>query len=104
MKLTIKDIFWIMPIIIMAIGLLEMPIGYYTISRIVVCLCSLYFCVNLYKINSDLSSNAGIWLFGMIALIYNPIFPVYLYVKLYWIIINIITAIIFYLFGRVIKK
>ena len=45
----LKNIFWIAPILVMAIGFLPMPYGYYNLSRIVVCVCSIYFAYNLYK-------------------------------------------------------
>ena len=95
-KLSSKDFFWISPIVVMIIGVFSMPIGYYNIVRVVVFASALYFCFNLYKLNNDFSSNREIWFFGVIAFLYNPIFPVYLYVKFLWIIINIITAYIFY--------
>ena len=44
-----KKIFWLAPIIAMGIGFLPMPYGYYTLSRFIVCGCSLYYAYNLYQ-------------------------------------------------------
>tara|TARA_B100000945_G_C20048125_1_gene442234 strand:- start:251 stop:544 length:294 start_codon:yes stop_codon:yes gene_type:complete len=88
-----NKIFWITPIIAMGIGFLAMPYGYYTLSRFVVCGCSLYFAYNLYK-QKDISF---VWIFGFFAILYNPIIPVHLYEKEIWMVVIFITAIVFFI-------
>tara|TARA_B100001123_G_C14528869_1_gene717390 strand:+ start:122 stop:430 length:309 start_codon:yes stop_codon:yes gene_type:complete len=88
-----KDIFWIAPTVVLLIGILPMPIGYYTLSRVVVCGCSAYFAYNFYK-KKNISK---IWIFGFFTFLYNPILPVYLYEKSIWMVVNIITIVVFYL-------
>lgn len=95
-QLSTSDFFWISPIVIMLIGILPMPIGYYSIVRIIVFVCSLYFCFKIYEKNKNISGNHELWFFSIIALIYNPIFPIYLYAKIMWVIINLITAYLFF--------
>lgn len=87
-----RNIFWIAPIVIMVIGLLPMPYGFYSLSRIVVCACSVYFAFQLFK-KEDMTF---VWVFGFLAVLYNPIIPVHLYDKEIWIVINIVTGIIFF--------
>jgi len=87
-----NKVFWLAPIIVLAIGILPMPIGYYTLSRLVVCAAALYFAISFYK----KKDNTNLWIFGFIAILYNPIFPVYLYEKAIWIIVNLITIFLFY--------
>ena len=87
-----NKVFWLAPIIVLAIGILPMPIGYYTLSRLVVCAAALYFAHNFYK----KKDNTNLWIFGFIAVLYNPIIPVYLYEKAIWIVINLITIFLFY--------
>jgi len=87
-----NNIFWLAPIIVLAIGILPLPIGYYTLSRLVVCGCALYLAHKFYK----KKDNTNLWIFGFIAVLYNPIVPVYLYEKFIWIIVNIITIFLFY--------
>ena len=77
----------------MAIGALPMPYGYYTLSRLVVCGCSLYFAHRLYRENQT----PFVWIFGFFAILYNPIIPVHLYQKEIWMVVNIFTAIVFFL-------
>jgi len=87
-----NNIFWLAPIVVLGIGILPLPIGYYTLSRLVVCGCALYFAHKFYKKNN----NTNLWIFGFIAVLYNPVVPIYLYEKFIWIIVNIITILIFY--------
>ena len=86
-------IFWIAPLIVLAIGLLPMPYGYYTLLRLVVCGCSLYYAYNFY----ENKNTQFLWIFGFIAILYNPLFPIYLYEKEIWIVLNILTAAVFFI-------
>ena len=51
-----RDIFFIAPVVVMAIGLLDMPIGYYNLVRMVVCACSLYYAYKARENNNDFLS------------------------------------------------
>ena len=102
-KINSSDFFWITPIIIMVIGIFPMPIGYYTLLRIVVFICSIFFCLKIYEHNKDIGKNHELWFFVIIAFIYNPIFPVYLYVKIIWTILNLITCFLFYKYKNLIS-
>lgn len=86
-----KRIFWILPIIVMALGLLPMPYGFYNLSRLVVFVCSVYFAFQLFK-KEDM---VFVWIFAFFAILYNPIIPIHLYEKAIWIVINIITIVAF---------
>jgi len=87
-----KDIFWIAPIVVLVIALFPLPIGYYTLSRLVVSACALYYAVQFHKRNNTTYT----WIYGFIVVLYNPIIPIYLYEKFIWIIVNLITIYIFY--------
>ena len=87
-----NKIFWLAPIVVLAIGILPLPIGYYTLSRLVVCASASYFAYNFYKKKNQ----TKLWIFGFIAVLYNPIIPVYLYEKIIWIVVNLITIFAFY--------
>jgi hypothetical protein len=103
-KLDPKDFFWLGPILIMIIGIFPMPIGYYTLLRLVVFVSALYFCFKIYENNKKVSGNSELWFFGLVALLYNPILPVYLYIKLIWTIINIFTIYLFYKYKNIIQN
>ncbi len=87
-----KDIFWIAPAVVLIIGIFPLPIGYYTLTRLVVCGCAVYYVYNLYK----KKENKLTWIFGFLVVLYNPVIPVYLYEKTIWIFVNIITIYVFY--------
>ena len=86
-----KDIFWIAPLVVMGIGLLPMPYGYYFLSRLVVFVCAIYFAMQL---NSQKDTTL-VWVFGFFALLYNPIIPIHLGSKGLWVIVNLVTAGVF---------
>jgi len=87
-----KDIFWIAPIIVLIIALFPLPIGYYTLSRLVVSACALYYAIQFHKRNNTTYT----WIYGFLVVLYNPIIPIYLYEKVIWVVVNLITIYIFY--------
>jgi len=87
-----KDIFWIAPIVVLVIALFPLPIGYYTLSRLVVSACALYYAIQFHKRNNTTYT----WIYGFLVILYNPIIPIYLYEKFIWIIVNLITVYIFF--------
>ena len=87
-----KDIFWIAPIVVLVIALFPLPIGYFTLSRLVVSACALYYAIQFHKRNNITYT----WIYGFLVVLYNPIIPIYLYEKFIWIIVNLITIYIFY--------
>tara|TARA_Y100000768_G_C23790578_1_gene592383 strand:+ start:154 stop:756 length:603 start_codon:yes stop_codon:yes gene_type:complete len=87
-----KDIFWIVPIVLLIIALFPLPIGYYTLLRLVVSACALYFAIQFHKRNNTTYT----WIYGFIVVLYNPILPIYLYEKFIWVAVNLVTIYIFY--------
>ena len=87
-----KDIFWISPIVVLIIALFPLPIGYYTLSRLVVSACALYYAIQFHKRNNTTYT----WIYGFLVVLYNPIIPIYLYEKFIWVVVNLITIYIFY--------
>ena len=87
-----KDIFWIAPLVVLGVGLLPMPYGYYFLSRLVVCGCAIYYAVQF----SGQSHATLVWIFGFLAVLYNPIIPIHLGTKGLWIIVNVITVGVFF--------
>ena len=87
-----KDIFWIAPIVVLVIALFPLPIGYYTLSRLVVSACALYYAIQFHKRNNTTYT----WIYGFLVVLYNPVIPIYLYEKFIWVVVNLITIYIFY--------
>ncbi|NQW07956.1 MAG: hypothetical protein HQ480_05595 [Candidatus Pelagibacter sp.] len=94
-----NNIFWLAPIIALAVGILPMPYGYYMLSRLVVSAGALYFAFHFYKINDSFK----VWIFGFLVFLYNPIIPISLGSKELWMIVNIPTIYYFYINRNSIK-
>ena len=68
------------------------PIEYYTVLRIIVFIGALI-------VTASLKQKQFLWIlaFIVIAILFNPIFPIYLHIKAYWIPIDIISGVLFLL-------
>ena len=82
------------------LGLADLPIGYYTILRIVVTIGS----VAVVMTEFENGFNFWVIIFGLIAVIFNPLLPVYLNGKSVWMPIDIIVGIIFIIKSFTLKK
>jgi len=73
------------------LGLINLPIGYYTFLRIIITIGSVAVIVNEYK------GEFTFWVivFGIIAILFNPLLPIYFNSKEIWMPIDIITGILF---------
>ncbi|WP_339611863.1 DUF6804 family protein [uncultured Planktosalinus sp.] len=77
--------------LLLLLALLNMPIGYYTFLRIAVTIGAVIVVV------TELRKGIHFWViaFGFIAVLFNPIIPVYLYDKSLWAPLDIIAAVLF---------
>lgn len=73
------------------VGVINLPIGYYTFLRIVVTVGSTIAIVNEFK------NGLTLWVisFGLIGILFNPFIPIYLNDKSAWMPIDIIVGIFF---------
>ena len=76
---------------LLLLAVADLPIGYYTILRIIITIGACLIILNDYK------GEIGSWiiLFGIVALIFNPLFPIYLNDKDAWLPIDLLTALLF---------
>ena len=81
--------------IVLTIGCINLPIGYYTFLRIVVCSVAVMLIIDVAKSNV----NYKVIINGLIAILFNPFIPIYLHNKTAWIIIDIIAAVWFAIQG-----
>lgn len=72
-------------------ALVDNPYGYYQILRWLICGLTGY---SAYSAN-DHGKNAWTWIFGIIAVLFNPIAPIHLSRELWMVIDIIVAAIIF---------
>lgn len=76
---------------LLLLALVDLPIGYYTLLRIVVTIGA----VAIVATEFENEINFWIIVFGLIAILFNPLIPVYLGDKSAWMPIDLITAILF---------
>ena len=95
-------ILFLIPAALLLLALADMPSGYYVLMRIVVCLASVIVAYGGYK--REDSVNGTVILFVLMAILFNPIIPVYLYDREIWMPIDIIGAIVFVIKGFVFKN
>ena len=76
---------------LLLLALIDLPIGYYTFLRIVVTIGAIA------GVITEFENGVNFWVlaFGLVAVLFNPIIPVYLGDKAIWMPIDIITAILF---------
>lgn len=95
-------VLFLIPAALLLLALADMPSGYYVLMRIVVCLASAIVAYGSYK--RDDSLNASAILFALMAILFNPIIPVYLYDRKIWMPIDILGAIVFVIKGFIFKN
>jgi hypothetical protein len=78
-------------ILSLLLGILSMPIEYYTYLRFIVFIGAIGYVLS----ESQKGVNAWVITFIVIGILFNPIFPVYLKSKGLWSFIDLVTALIF---------
>ena len=83
---------WIVPVVILLGAFIPgLPYGYFTFLRFVVCGTSGFLAWRQYE-QDDMTF--WVYMFGFVALLFNPIFPVYLSREI-WVVIDACTAAMF---------
>ena len=85
---------------LMFFGIINLPIGYYTLLRIIVTIGSVAVVVSEY----EKGLNFWVITFALIAILFNPLMPIYLNDKSAWIPIDIIGGIIFVIKSFTVKQ
>lgn len=78
--------------IMLLIAILPLPYGYYTLLRWIVCFSAIFSA----WVANELGKRPWLFLMAIIALLFNPIVPVFLN-KGAWVIIDFIVAILFFI-------
>lgn len=82
------------------LAIADLPIGYYTVVRFAATIAAIAVIVKEY----DKEFTPWIIIFGLIAIVFNPIFPVYLNDKSIWMGIDFIAGILFLIKAITIKS
>jgi hypothetical protein len=77
------------------IGLADLPMGYFTLLRICICIGAVIALLDEYK--TDI--NFWVIAFGLTAIVFNPIIPIYLGDKQAWIIPDLLAGVLFAIKG-----
>jgi FtsH-binding integral membrane protein len=70
-----------------------LPYGYFTFLRFVVCAVGAYLAYKTYEVSKE---SLWVWAFAGIAILFNPIIPIYLQ-REQWVIIDLIVGVFFLL-------
>lgn len=73
------------------LGVADLPIGYYTLLRIVVTIGAVIVVAN----EMEKGFNGWVVTFGLIAILFNPLIPVYLHDKSAWVLIDLVVGALF---------
>jgi len=79
------------------IGVFPLPIGYYTLVRLVVAAVAAYIAWKAYEQDNQ---SKWVWVFAFIAILFNPLIPIYLDSKPLWIMIDLATAGLFLYYSK----
>lgn len=74
------------------LALFRLPIEYYTFLRVI----TTFGAILIIKKEVEIKISIWIFLFGILAIIFNPVFPIYLYKKPLWMPIDISGSILFF--------
>jgi hypothetical protein len=85
---------WAAPGAALALAILPLPYGYYTLLRLFITGISAFLAHREFTLNGG-SRNLWVWALGGMALLYNPIVPFYS-TKSVWIILNLISAVMLF--------
>jgi len=80
-------------------ALADWPYGYYTLLRFVVCGAAVYVAYTAY----NWQRMWAVWLFGFIALLFNPLIPIYLSREL-WQPIDLVCAMLFLIVAFLVRE
>ena len=97
-----QNIPWILfiAVVLLFVGCFNLPMGYYTFMRIVVSIIAILAIVN----NKEEGFGMYNIILALIAILFNPIFPIYLHSKFTWVIVDILCASWFAWMSYKIKK
>lgn len=76
-------------VIMLLWALTDNPYGYYILLRWVVCSTFVYCAIGAYRTGNE----SWAWIFGVIASVYNPIFPLHLGRPI-WSLVNVVSVVL----------
>lgn len=99
MEQLLRSNLLLIPIIVVTIGLLPLTADFYVLVRIVVCL---FGAAAFISLPEDYKTEKVVFL--ILAILYNPIFPVYFGSRIIWFPINLVTIWFFWKLRNELKE
>ena len=90
---------WYISAGLLFLGAVSMPSGYYELLRWVICAAAAFAAYTNFSIDNSTWAIS----FGVVALIFNPFVPLYLYDKFLWMVIDISAGLMFVINSKEIK-
>ena len=84
------------PAAVLFVGIFPLPIGYYTFLRLVVTAAAAYIAYQTFQTDKK---SGWIWIFGFVAILFNPLIPIYLDKEI-WMVIDLAAAVLFLFYSR----
>ncbi len=84
------------PAAVLFVGVLPLSIGYYTLLRLVVTAAAAYIAYDTFQNDKQ---SGWMWVFGFVAILFNPLIPIYLDKEI-WMVIDFVVAILFIAYSR----
>lgn len=82
--------------VVLLLSILPMPYGFYTITKLVITAASVYYAYYLHRTLQK--KGFWFWCFIVIAILFNPVMPIYLYSKMLWGVIDFVVMGLFIIF------
>ncbi len=87
----------LVPAVLLAVGVLPLPYGYYTLLRLVVCLTCAFLAFQEWK--TDETIKPWVVVLGLVAILFNPVIPVHL-TKGIWAVLDLASAAVLVVYWR----
>jgi hypothetical protein len=100
-KTTFPNKAYLVISILLLLGIANMPYGYYSVLRIVICGFSSIIAYQIFEL-LDQEKSKWPWLYIAIAVLFNPFIPIYLG-KIIWTFVDIVLGIAFFIIYRKVK-
>jgi len=84
---------WLAPAAALAVAILPLYYDYYIFLRWLVAGTATYLAWKEYELNG-MMANSYVWIFGVVALLFNPVIPVHLF-KALWVLLDLLTIAVF---------
>jgi len=84
------EVLVILATVSVAVGILPLPYGFYMLLRLIICLAAGVGFVRAWEERRT----GWLWIYGVLAVLYNPVLPIHLLLRPLWIVANLVTIVL----------